>query len=175
MKDFIMITDNITTPLFLATTMALGTTYAASADELSGLGLDFGASYEAGHQLAPMGSDAGSSSKQRLTLNLAVDMEKFIGVKNGEFFFQYQNHNGEHAGGNIFDIQQFDGLDDPEYDRIHMIWYQHKFMDGKLRIKVGKVEPKSEFFAPENAKKSFRLLNGTQPDNHCTGTALNEL
>lgn len=115
------------------------------------VGLDFGASYEMGYQAAPWGSDDGGSNKQRLTLNLSADTGKLFGLKNGTFFFQYQNHTGEHGGNNIGDIQQFDGLDDPEYDRIHMLWYQHVFMDGKLRIKMGKVEPKSEFFAPKNA------------------------
>lgn len=147
----------------VAASLILGLTGATWADSLSDQGVDFGASYEAGFQLAPIGSDAGGSSKQRLTLNLAVDMEKLLGVKNGSFFAQYQNHNGEHARGNIFDVQQFDGLDDPEYNRIHMLWYQHKFMDGKFRIKVGKVEPKSEFFAPENARNHLGFSTERSP------------
>ena len=67
-----------------------------------------------------MGTDAGGSRKQRLTLNMSADMEKLTGLKNGTFFAQYQNHNGVSGSSNVHDIQQFGGLDDPEYDRIHM-------------------------------------------------------
>jgi len=133
---------------FLAFTASVVATAQSSTDN----GIDFGASYSAGYQAPPINSSAGSSHKQRLTLNMAADLEKIFGVKNGSFFFQYQNHNGQNGSDNIGDIQRFDGLDDPEYDRIHMLWYQHIFADGKLRIKVGKVEPLSEFFYPENAK-----------------------
>ncbi|MBL4801243.1 MAG: carbohydrate porin [Emcibacter sp.] len=152
--------------LFTAITafsMAPFAIYSSHAQSLSERGVDFGASYVAGYQVAPLGSDAGDSAKQRLTLNMSVDTEKLFGLKNGSFFVQYQNHNGEHAGGNIHDIQQFDGLDDPEYNRIHMLWYQHIFADGKLRIKVGKVEPKSEFFAPENAKNHLGFSTERSP------------
>ncbi len=162
MKDIIM-TYSYAKSMCFASSFLFGLTSTAGADSLTDKGFDFGASYEAGFQLPPMGSDAGGSSKQRLTLNLAIDMEKLLDVKNGSFFAQYQNHNGEHARENIFDIQQFDGLDDPEYNRIHMLWYQHKFIDGKLRIKVGKVEPKSEFFAPENARNHLGFSTERSP------------
>ncbi len=156
-----MFMKSYTSLMLTAVSIAAISLNPAVADGLEGF--DFGASYEAGFQMKPLGSDAGSSSKQRLTLNLSVDTAKAFGFEDGTFFAQYQNHNGEHAVGNIHDIQQFDGLDDPEYDRIHMFWYQHKFMDGKLRIKVGKVEPKSEFFAPENARNHLGFSTERSP------------
>ena len=150
----------IATALAFLISISFASSVMAQTDDL---GLEFGASYEAGYQAAPWGSDAGGSNKQRLTLNLSADTGKLFGLENGTFFFQYQNHTGEHGRDNVGDIQQFDGLDDPEYDRIHMFWYQHVFMDGKLRIKLGKVEPKSEFFAPENAKNHLGFSTERSP------------
>ncbi|WND03609.1 carbohydrate porin [Temperatibacter marinus] len=142
---------------------AMSYSTALVANDLEEVGIDLGGSYEVGLQAAPLGSDAGGSSKQRFTLNLKADMNKLLGLENGTLFFQYQNHNGEHGVNNIFDIQQFDGLDDPEYDRIHMFWYQHVFLDGAVRVKIGKVEPKSEFFAPENARNHLGFSTERSP------------
>lgn len=69
----------------LASSLVFGLTGALWADSLTDQGVDFGASYEAGFQLAPIGSDAGGSSKQRLTLNLAVDMEKLLALRTARF------------------------------------------------------------------------------------------
>lgn len=135
----------------------------ANAQTFEDRGFDFGAEYAVGYQAPPIGSDAGDSRKQRLTINVSTDLEKLFGLANGTFFAQYQNHNGVNGSTNINDIQQFDGLDDPEYDRIHMLWYQHIFMNGKLRIKLGKVEPKSEFFAPENATNHLGFSTERSP------------
>lgn len=116
---------------------------------LKGAGVSLGLSYEAGYQAPPHGSNAGSSAKQRLSLNAAVDLNTLAELEGASVFFQFQNHNGRHGVSNIGDKQQFDGLDDPEYDRIHMLWFQQILLDGALRFKVGKVDPKSEFFSPK--------------------------
>jgi len=112
-------------------------------------GVSLGLSYEAGYQAPPHGSSAGSSAKQRLSLSAGVDLNTLAELEGASVFFQFQNHNGQHGVTNIGDKQQFDGLDDPEYDRIHMLWFQQILLDGTLRFKVGKVDPKSEFFSPK--------------------------
>ena len=151
--------------LIFAGTLAIfmGTAPTHARVDLGDFGLSLGGSYEGGFQLPPIGSDAGSSEKQRLTLNMKLDTEKATGLKGGTLFFQYQNHNGVHGVTNIGDFQQFDGLDDPEYDRIHMFWYEQKFLNDRLRVKVGKVEPKSEFFAPENARNHLGFSTERSP------------
>lgn len=128
-------------------------------------GLKLGASYEVGFSPPTLsgGSDDDPSSKQRLTLNLAADLDKVWGWSGSSFLFQYQNHHGESGNEHVHDIQQYDGLDDPEYDRIHMLWFQQRLFDDKLRIKVGKVEPKSEFFAPDNARNHLGFSTERSP------------
>ena len=128
-------------------------------------GLNLGASYEAGAspQTLNGGGDGDPSSKQRFTLNLAADLDKLWGWSGSSFFFQYQNHHGESGSEHVQDIQQYDGLDDPEYDRIHMLWFQQRLFDDQLRIKVGKVEPKSEFFAPDNARNHLGFSTERSP------------
>jgi len=128
-------------------------------------GINLGASYEVGVSPQTLNGDGDGdpSSKQRLTLNLAADLDKLWGWSGSRFFAQYQNHHGESGGEHVHDIQQYDGLDDPEYDRIHMFWFQQRLFDEQLRIKVGKVEPKSEFFAPENARNHLGFSTERSP------------
>jgi len=44
-----------------------------------------------------------------------------------------------------------------------MFWFQQRLFDEQLRIKVGKVEPKSEFFAPENARNHLEFSTERSP------------
>jgi len=154
---------HVRTNLFLVAGILASTAFNCHAQWLDKHGVDLGFSYQAGYQASPNGNNAGSSAKQRLTLNALVDLGKTIGPANSSFFFQYQNHHGEHGSQNVADAQQFDGLDDPEYDRIHMLWYQQIIADGRVRIKLGKVEPKSEFFAPTNAAHHFSVSTERSP------------
>lgn len=124
----------------------------AAAGELGSGPIKFGGSYAAGHSFEPLGpAEGGATSKQRLTISFEADLGRTWGWQGASFFVQYQNHRGVSGGTEIGDIQVYDGLDDPEYDRIHMVWLQQRFFGDTLRVKLGKVEPKSEFFAPENA------------------------
>ena len=128
-------------------------------------GVTLGGSYEMGYSKNTRGGvdTAGDSNKQRFTLNADFDFEKLFEWKGARVFFQYQNHTGAFATDEVGDIQQFDGLDDPEYDRIHMFWFEQWLFDDKMRVKIGKVEPKSEFFAPLNAKNHLGFSTERSP------------
>lgn len=128
-------------------------------------GISLGGSYEVGFSKNTRGgiSSSGSSNKQRFTLNATFDFDKLFGLEGGKFFVQYQNHQGAMGTDETGDIQQYDGLDDPEYDRIHMFWYEQWLLDKKIRLKIGKVEPKSEFFAPLNGKHHLGVSTERSP------------
>ena len=132
-----------------------GPVFAQEGDDLKPLQyLDFGASLEAGFQ-GPVVSGEEASYRQRTTLNVGLDLEKSFGLSESQLFFQYQNHTGPNGSTIIGDIQRFDRLDDPEYDRLHMFWFQTRLLNKRLRLKLGKVDPLSEFFAPRNAAHHF--------------------
>lgn len=136
----------------------------AVADDAEPQAVEFGLSYAAGHSFEPFGAaDGDSTSKQRLTINMRADLEQAWGWQGASFFIQYQNHRGVSGGSEIGDIQVYDGLDDPEYDRIHMVWLQQHFFGDTLRVKLGKVEPKSEFFAPVNARHHLGFSTERSP------------
>ena len=134
-------------------------------NQLSERGFTIGGSYEAGFSKNTHGGidTDGASNKQRLTLNLSLSLDKLIGLEGGTVFFQYQNHHGSFATDEVGDIQQFDGLDDPEYNRIHMFWYEQWLFGKKARFKIGKVEPKSEFFGPIYAKNHLGFSTERSP------------
>ena len=136
----------------------------AVADDAEPQAVEFGLSYAAGHSFEPFGAaDGDATSKQRLTINMRADLEQAWGWQGASFFIQYQNHRGVSGGSEIGDIQVYDGLDDPEYDRIHMVWLQQHFFGDTLRVKLGKVEPKSEFFAPANARHHLGFSTERSP------------
>ena len=132
--------------------------------QLEEYGVTLGGSYEMGYSKNTRGGvdTSGDSNKQRFTLNADFNFEKLFDWKGARVFFQYQNHTGAFAD-EVGDIQQFDGLDDPEYDRIHMFWFEQWLFDEKMRVKIGKVEPKSEFFAPLNAKNHLGFSTERSP------------
>ena len=126
-------------------------------------GFKLGFSYAAGYSTPPIGPETDDTAKQRLTFNVKADLNEMFNLKGGTIFFQYQNHNGQSGFTQIGDIQQYDGLDDPEYNRIHMLWYEQILFEEKFRIKIGKVEPKSEFFAPLNATHQLGFSTERSP------------
>ena len=166
---------NFKVPIFVkrftagaALVLLANTTAGVQAQTEIGSGISIGGSYAFGFaagktELPGTTNEISSSAKQRLTLHLTADLGDLWGGDSGTFFIQYQNHNGRSAHEHTLDIQQFDGLDDPEYNRIHMLWYQQVFADGKFRFKVGKVDPKSEFFAPKNAGNHLGFSTGRSP------------
>lgn len=140
--------NNVTPAAIFSIGLLFLNAHLASANDDSAL--NFGASFEAGFQ-GPIVSGEKASYRQRTTLNVGLDLEQFLGLSDSELFFQYQNHTGPNGSTIIGDIQRFDRLDDPEYDRLHMFWFQTRLLDSRLRLKLGKVDPLSEFFAPRNA------------------------
>lgn len=105
----------------------------------------------------------GGSFRHLLNLNFTVNTEQLAGWKNGTFFLNFQNHNGEDGSGDTGDIQAYSNIDSDGRTEIAELWYEHVFMDGKLRIKIGKVEVNSEFAFVDNGGEFINSSMGFSP------------
>lgn len=83
-------------------------------------------------------------------LGVTLDTEKAGLWKGGTFFALYQNKrgyglSGANPNGAMGDFMGFDGWDWRQINQISEYWYQQKFFNGKLRVKLGKQDANTDF------------------------------
>jgi len=83
--------------------------------------------------------------------NLAVDTDKLLHWRGGEFYADLEDHAGRNPTTVLVgDLQVFDKQNSSQYLQIFEIWYQQKLLDDKIRIKIGKVDANTEFSVIDN-------------------------
>ncbi|HTW94597.1 MAG TPA: carbohydrate porin [Tepidisphaeraceae bacterium] len=94
-----------------------------------------------------------------LDLNVTVDMQKLLNWNGGEFYVDLEDHAFRNpTTALVGDLQGFDEQNSAPYLQVFELWYQQQFFDGKLRIKVGKVDANSEFSVIDNG---LSFVNGS--------------
>lgn len=83
-------------------------------------------------------------------LGVTLDTEKAGLWKGGTFFTLYQKKvgyglSGANPDGAMGDFMGFDGWDWRQINQISEYWYQQKFFDGKVRVKLGKQDSNTDF------------------------------
>jgi porin len=96
-------------------------------------------------------------------LNLAVDTEKLLHWQGGEFYVDLEDHAFRNPTTALTgDLQGFDSLNSPPYLQIFEIWYQQLLFDGKIRIKIGKVDSNTDFSLIDNG---LQFVNGSSQNS----------
>lgn len=84
-------------------------------------------------------------------LSLALDTEKLLNRQGGKFYVDMEDHAGQNPTMDLVgDLQVFDSLNSSPYLQIFELWYEQKLFDGKLRLKMGKVDANTEFSVIDN-------------------------
>jgi porin len=84
-------------------------------------------------------------------LYFALDTESLLHLPGGEFYVDLEDHAFRNPTTTLVgDLQVFDKQNSPPYLQIFEMWYQQQLFDGKLRIKVGKVDTNTEFSVIDN-------------------------
>jgi porin len=100
-----------------------------------------------------------------LLMALDLDSDKLVGYKGGTFHASSLWLNGEKPFSDKFvgDLNKVNMLDFPNAARLWELWYQQKFLNGKLSLKLGELSVDRDFIVPEyyNALGNFTLLNQT--------------
>lgn len=92
----------------------------------------------------------GYKSYGLFNLGVTIDTEKAGLWKGGTFFGLYQKKigyglSGANPDGAMGDFMGFDGWDWRQINQISEYWYQQKFFDGKIRMKIGKQDSNTDF------------------------------
>jgi len=134
--------------------------------KLSTNGVDFEFVY-----FASVPSNVGGGIKQgsvyegALLMTLDLDSEKLAGYKGGQFHAgSLYIHNGPEFSANyVGDLNKVSLLDFPDTFRLWELWYEQKFLDGKVSLKLGQLAIDRDFIVPEfyNSIAGITLQNQT--------------
>jgi porin len=110
------------------------------------------------------GIEKGAVAASTLDLHLALDMQKSLGVPGAEFYVDLEDHAGRNPSTALVgDLQVFDKLNSRPYLEIFELWYQQKLFDGKLRLKIGKVDANTEFSVIDNGLEFINSSTQVSP------------
>jgi porin len=77
---------------------------------------------------------------------LTLDTEAMGLWEGGTFFFDFQQiHGRDISERHVGDIQALNNNDAPDRTQLAEYWYEHSIWDGKLRIKLGKMDSNADF------------------------------
>lgn len=100
-----------------------------------------------------------------LLMTLDLDSDKLAGYHGGSFHASSIWLNGEKPFSNQFvgDLNKVNLIDFPNSFRLWEIWYQQKFFNDKVSLKLGDLSVDEDFIVPEyyNSLASINLLNQT--------------
>lgn len=97
------------------------------------------------------GLNTGDAGASTFDLSLALDMEKAFHWKGGKLYVDLEDHAGRNPSTDLTgDLQVFDKLNSSPYFQVFELWYQQKLFDGRLRLKLGKVDANTEYSVIDN-------------------------
>lgn len=107
-----------------------------------------------------------SRGQNLLNLGFFVDWNKAAGWKGATTFLLFQSHRGTNAHQLAGDEQFFDQLDATPLSsrgQISELWWQQILFDGKVRVKIGKVDANGEFAYVKNGLDFIHGAFGNAP------------
>ncbi len=101
-----------------------------------------------------------SAGRGWLSVNILSDLEQIFGIPDTTVYADFQVLHGEQGFKDSGDFQWYSNIDDEEFSSLQELWLETEFFDGRLRLKLGKVEPSSEFAVVNNGY-DFLSSSGT--------------
>lgn len=106
---------------------------------------------------------AGEAWRHLFNAGMTLDFERLIGHKGGTFFVNFQTRNGPSGSEEAGDIQALDNIDADVRTQISELWFEQKFFEELIRVKIGKVDANSEFGYVETAGDFLNTSFGMTP------------
>jgi porin len=92
------------------------------------------------------GITPGNTAASTFDLSILLDGGKLLGWKGAKFFMDFQDHAGPDPSQNLVgDVEKFTKLNATPFSEISELWYEQTLFDGKLRLKIGKVDANTEY------------------------------
>jgi porin len=107
---------------------------------------------------------AGGAFRDLLNANVTVDTDRLLHWKGGTFFANFQNQNGQNGNANLVgSAQGISNIDADGRTELSEAWYEQQLLDGKVRLKVGKVDANTEFAHVTNGAEFLNPSMGFSP------------
>ena len=110
------------------------------------------------------GADDGADAFRHLTaVGVTLDTDRLFEHPGGTLFADFVTKNGQNGSEEVGDFQAFSNIDEADFTTIYEVWYQQEFLDGQLRLKLGKIDVNNEFAFVENAGEFINSSAGFSP------------
>jgi porin len=105
-----------------------------------------------------------STARNLLDLRLTVDLKLLTGMDAGTIWARYYSHFGRSGSRDAGDIQGFSNIDlDDHRHQLAEVWYEQRFFNEALRLKIGKVDANTEFAFTESGAEFLNSSMGFSP------------
>ncbi len=104
-----------------------------------------------------------SVSRALLDVGASFDLERILGLAGGTVFVDVQWQNGRNGSAAVGDIQGFSNIDAPNRTQLNELWYEQTLLDGRLRLKVGKLDANGEFAFVDGGGEFLNSSMGFSP------------
>ena len=112
-----------------------------------GLAIDIG--YTADYSFNTRGglnTERAQEYRGLLDVSFTFDSEALGLWNGGTAFVNFQTHHGpDPTERHVGDVQAFSNIDAPDYAEVSEYWYEHALLDGKVRVKAGKMDANADF------------------------------
>lgn len=92
------------------------------------------------------GVRTGSAAASTFDANVSFDMEQLLHIPGGKLYADFEAHSFQNPTELLVgDLQVFDKNTADPFAQMFELWYQQKFFNHTLRVKIGKVDANAEF------------------------------
>jgi porin len=99
-----------------------------------------------------------------LSIGLTLDTEAAGWWEDGTFFVHLQGQHGAGISEDFTgDFQVLSNIDADDFFQVSEFWYEHQFLEERLRLKLGKMEANSDFAGPEYGSEFLNSSGGVAP------------
>ncbi|MDT0633514.1 carbohydrate porin [Spectribacter hydrogenooxidans] len=113
--------------------------------------------------LSGAGSAASTAARLLLTAGFEIDSRTLFDQPGGRLHVSAMHQTGDNGTRLVGDFQGFSNIDAAGFTAITEAWYQHHLLDGRLRLKFGKVDANSEFAYVEHGGGFLQSSPGFSP------------
>ncbi|MEM1108632.1 MAG: carbohydrate porin [Planctomycetota bacterium] len=128
-------------------------------------GIEFSAGFIADYSVVLEGGvDDGSDAFRHLTtVGVTLDTQRLFDHPGGTVYADFVTQNGRDGSEEVGDFQAFSNLDTDDFTTIYEAWYEQELLDGRVRIKLGKMDANNEFAFVENGGEFINSSPGFSP------------
>jgi porin len=109
-------------------------------------------------------SGDGADYRGLLETSISVDLDNAFRWKGGKVLASFHDYFGTDGTEDLIDdAQGFSNIDAQPMNRIYELWFEQTLANGKIRIKLGRIDANTEFAFVENATEFLNSSMGYSP------------